>query len=354
MIEPRCDELLEIDGATGEGGGQIVRTSLGLSMVTGRPVRIENIRARRNKPGLMRQHLTALLAAQEICSARVEGAEVESTTVHFQPGEPRGGDYEYHVGSAGSATLVLQTILPALLTVASPSRLTLSGGTHNPWAPPFDFLDKSFLPLVSRLGPQVSAELKRFGFYPAGGGVLEIAIDPAERLQPFDLLERGSQTTHMVQAVVSDLPAEIGRRELSIAVRRLGWEEHDGELVHREQGDGPGNVLMIQAEFEQLNCVFTAFGRVGVSGEQVARDVVKQYRRYEKFGAVVDEHLCDQWMLLLGLAVASSGTSAAFLTSPLSRHSQTQRELIERFLPVEFQTAPQGAASCVTCRRLPE
>ena len=111
---------------------------------------------------------------------------------------------------------------------------------------------------------------------------------------------------------------------------------------------------MIQAGFEQLNCVFTAFGRVGVSGEQVARDVVKQYRRYEKFGAVVDEHLCDQWMLVLGLAVASSGMSGSFLTSPLSRHSQTQRELIERFLPVEFQTAPQDAASCVICRRLPE
>src|SRR6202140_4872670 len=159
--------MILIDGSIGEGGGQILRTALGLSMVTGQPFRIENIRAGRDKPGLLRQHLTAVNAAAEICGANVEGAAISSRELSFSPGNVKSGEYTFSIGSAGSTTLVLQTVLPALLAADGPSSLTLEGGTHNPHAPPIDFLEKAFVPLVNRMGPTVHVALERAGFYPA-------------------------------------------------------------------------------------------------------------------------------------------------------------------------------------------
>ncbi len=185
--------MITIDGSQGEGGGQVLRTSLGLSLVTGKAFRIEKIRAGREKPGLLRQHLTAVRAAAQVGGAKVSGDEIGSRTLAFEPEQVRGGEYEFAVGTAGSATLVLQTVLPALIVAGGPSRLTLKGGTHNPWSPPFDFLQKAFLPLLERMGAKVTAELIRPGFYPAGGGEFTVEIQPVPggRLQPLDLLERG-------------------------------------------------------------------------------------------------------------------------------------------------------------------
>jgi RNA 3'-terminal phosphate cyclase (ATP) len=162
-------DMLTIDGSQSEGGGQVLRSSLALSLVTGRPFAIENIRAGRKKPGLLRQHLTAVLAAAEVSAAEVEGAALASRRLLFRPGRVRAGDYAFRVGTAGSATLVLQTVLPALLLAEGESTLTLEGGTHNPMAPPVDFLENAYLPLVNRLGPRVKVQLVRPGFYPAGG-----------------------------------------------------------------------------------------------------------------------------------------------------------------------------------------
>src|SRR5688572_17114432 len=174
--------MLIIDGSFGEGGGQILRTSLALSLITGRPFRIEKIRANREKPGLMRQHLTAVKAAGKIGQAEVEGAFIGAKELTFAPGEVVPGDYSFAVGTAGSATLVLQTVLPALITASKPSTLRLEGGTHNPYAPPFDFLARVFLPIVNRMGPNIEATLLRPGFYPAGGGKVNFTIEPAEKL----------------------------------------------------------------------------------------------------------------------------------------------------------------------------
>src|SRR6476620_518674 len=167
-------EVITIDGSVGEGGGQIIRNSLALSLVTGQPFRIVNIRAGRKKPGLLRQHLTAVQAANQIGDAAVDGAEMGSGEVVFRPEGIRAGDYRFAIGTAGSTTLVLQTILPALILAGAPSHLTLEGGTHNPLAPPFDFLAQTFLPHLARFGPTVTATLARPGFFPAGGGRLEI------------------------------------------------------------------------------------------------------------------------------------------------------------------------------------
>ena len=177
------DGPLKIDCSMGEGGGQILRSSLALSLVMGRSIRIEKIRAGRKKPGLLRQHLTAARAAAEIGRAQVRGVELGSEELEFAPGVVVPGEYRFAVGSAGSATLVLQTVLPALLTASGPSQLVLEGGTHNPMAPPFDFLEKAFLPCIRRMGPRVEATLTRPGFYPAGGGAFEVAIEPVERLE---------------------------------------------------------------------------------------------------------------------------------------------------------------------------
>ncbi|MFN7134491.1 MAG: RNA 3'-terminal phosphate cyclase, partial [Myxococcales bacterium] len=182
--------MLTIDGSMGEGGGQIIRTSLACALITGKSFRITKIRARRAKPGLMRQHLTAVRAAAEIGDAEVTGAEVGSSELTFRPGKLRAGDYHFAIGTAGSTTLVLQTVLPALLMASGPSSVVLEGGTHNPMAPTYDFLERCFLPLVERLGPRVSTRLERPGFYPAGGGRWSVQLAPAP-LKGFELLERG-------------------------------------------------------------------------------------------------------------------------------------------------------------------
>src|SRR6185503_15943515 len=183
--------MITIDGSQGEGGGQILRTSLTLSLVTGQPFRLENIRAGRQKPGLLRQHLTAVEAARTVGTAEVNGATPGSRTLEFRPGTVTPGNYRFAVGTAGSATLVLQTILPPLLTASGVSTLTLEGGTHNPYAPPFDFLARCFVPLIQRMGPRIDLEMGRPGFYPAGGGKFQARIEPVKRLARFDLMTRG-------------------------------------------------------------------------------------------------------------------------------------------------------------------
>src|SRR6516225_361743 len=175
-------DSLGIDGSQGEGGGQVLRSSLALALVTGKPVTVDRIRAGREKPGLMRQHLTAVNAAVEICGGHATGAALGSRSITFEPQPVRPGEYRFDVGSAGSATLVLQTVLPALLIAEGPTTLILEGGTHNAWAPPFDFLEKAFVPLVNRMGPHVEVELDRHGFYPAGGGRFRVHIQPARML----------------------------------------------------------------------------------------------------------------------------------------------------------------------------
>src|SRR5687768_11762544 len=184
--------MITIDGSEGEGGGQVLRTSLSLSLVTGKPFRIEKIRANRSRPGVMRQHVTAVEAACAIGGAECEELAVGASTLTFTPGKVVPGEHLFAVGTAGSTSLVLQTILPVLMLAGGPSRLRLEGGTHNMQAPPFEFIERCFLPIVNRMGPQVSAKLVRHGFYPAGGGCVEVEIEPAAQLAQIELVERGA------------------------------------------------------------------------------------------------------------------------------------------------------------------
>lgn len=338
---------IRIDGAHGEGGGQMVRSSLALALVTGQPVLIENIRARRKKPGLQRQHLTAVTAAAEIGRARIEGAEIGSSRLVFEPHEVRPGDYHFDVGSAGSTGLVLETILPALVLAAGPSRVTLEGGTHNPLAPPFEFLAHAYLPLVERLGPRVTALLERPGFYPAGGGRATVSIQPAERLAGLELLDRGPTLDRQVRAVVANLPRHIAQRECHTILGLSGWNPGQFRAEEARGARGPGNVVLIELHSQHVTEVFAAFGQRGVPAERVASLAWSEAADYLRSGAPVGPHLADQLMLPLAIAAGLYGATSVYRTMPLTPHSTTHLDLVQRFLKISAQVEPQRDGDCV-------
>ena len=305
--------MITIDGSFGEGGGQVLRTSLALSLVTRKPFRIENIREGRKKSGLLRQHLTAVNAAVEVGRATVKGNEMGSSELTFEPTEATAGKYRFAVGTAGSATLVLQTVLSALMLGGGPSELLLEGGTHNPWAPPYEFLVKSFMPILNRMGPGLSAELGRPGFYPAGGGKFQVRIDPAGSLSRVDLMERGKVVRQQAIAIVSRLPRKIGERELTVLKEKLSLPDESCRVEEVIRPRGPGNILMVIVESENVTEGFTGFGERGVASD-----------------VPVGRYLADQ--LMVPLALAGGGE---FMTLPLSRHSTTNIEVLKRFLDID-------------------
>lgn len=341
--------MLTIDGSQGEGGGQIVRSSVALSLVTGQPLTLNKIRAGRPKPGLMRQHLTAVNAARKISGADVRGADSGSSRLVFSPGPVQAGEYAFDIGSAGSTTLVLQTILPALMLAAGPSTVTLEGGTHNPLAPPFDFLARSYLPLLARMGPQVQAELVRPGFFPAGGGKLVVTIQPAQQLSPLTLLERGPIARRRVRALVANLPRHIAERECRTIAEQAGWEEAVFEAEEVQESRGPGNAVLLELQAEHVTEVFAGFGERGVRAEQVARRVWQEACRYLQTEVPVGEHLADQLLLPLGIGAYQGSGGGEFRTLALSGHSTTHSEILQQFLGVKVSVEQRGADDCTVC-----
>ena len=331
----RYQVMITIDGSFGEGGGQILRSSLALSLCTGKPFHIEGIRAGRKRPGLMRQHLTAVEAAAEVGRADVRGTEIGSMELVFEPGEVVPGEYRFAVGTAGSATLVLQTVLPALLTGAQSSRLVLEGGTHNPSAPPYDFLARAFLPIVERLGPSIISQFHRPGFFPAGGGKFEVTIEPVAKLKRIDLPERGKTIRKHARAVVSALPRHIAERELRVIGSKMSLDRKSLEVEEVANPRGPGNIVLIEVESECVTEVFCSFGRKGTRAEDVAREAAREALDYLSAEAPVGEHLADQ--LLLPMALAGAGS---FRATALTEHTKTNLEVLKTFLEVEI-TAEQ-------------
>jgi RNA 3'-terminal phosphate cyclase (ATP) len=309
-----------------------VRSSLALSLVTGQPFIIENLRGRREKPGLARQHLTAVRAAAEIGGAEVEGDEVGSPAISFRPTKLQAGEYTFSIGTAGSTTLVLQTVLPALLIADGPSRITLEGGTYNHRAPSFDFLASAYLPLVNRMGATVTVELERHGFYPVGGGRLVAIIEPAKSLTGFDLLERGAEGRRRATALISHLPEYIGQRELDHIAARVNWPVDSFHLHVLSNTYGPGNAIILELEFEHVTEFFTGIGRRGVPAEQIADEAFIEMSEYLATGNPVGCHLADQLMLPLGIAAWQTGHGGRFRTLPLTCHSTTHMDILRLFL----------------------
>ena len=328
--------MITLDGSQGEGGGQILRSALTLSMLTATPFRLTNIRAGRKKPGLLQQHLTAVQAAARVAQAQVLGAELGARELTFTPHAIVAGHFEFSVGTAGSATLVLQTVLLPLVLAASPSRLVLSGGTHNPFAPPFDFLQKTFLPLLHRMGANVEAKLLRPGFYPNGGGKFEVFIQPTKELLPLSLRAPGEVIQQCARVIVSQLPRHIAEREAKIIAQHMALRP--SAIAIAEMQYGPGNVVMIEVARDALTEIFTAFGERGVAAEIVAQRVVHEARKYLEANVAVGEHLADQ--LLLPMAIAGAGS---FLTMPLTLHTQTNIAVLKQFLQIEVEVEEVGA-----------
>lgn len=322
-------EMIELDGEA--GGGQLLRTALSLSLCTGIGFTMERIRARRTRPGLMRQHLTAVSAAAMIGQGRTHGAELGATRLRFEPGAVVPGDYQFSTGSAGSTTLVLQTVLPALWRCAAPSRLRLEGGTHNPLAPSVDFIADSYLPALRHLGIEASVHLERHGFFPAGGGIVHATVEPSAASTRGVLDTRGEFDGMEALAILSDLSSDIGRRELAVLGGQLKLPEEALQLRSVKPPIGPGNALMVKVRHANHVETFTGHGQRGVSAESIAHDVAREVKNYLASDAYAGEHLSDQ--LLLPMALAGHGE---FTTHVISDHLQSNARLIEKFLPVDI------------------
>lgn len=317
--------MINIDGSEGEGGGQVLRNAAALSLVTGRPFRITNIRGKRDKPGLMRQHMTALEAACAVGGATCDGLAIGSSDISFHPGKVRAGDYHFAVGTAGSATLVLQTVLMPLLYADGPSHLVLEGGTHNMAAPPFEFIERSFLPIINRMGPKVSARLKRHGFFPRGGGRIEVDIEPAP-LQRIECVDRGALVSTAGEIRFAALPFVIAERERKAANKVLEWGEGAINFRQLPESEGPGNILMLEAAYTHVTEVSSGFGKLGVSAESLAKNAARRLKGYMESDAFAGPYLADQ--LLLPFALAGGGS---FTSVKPSQHARTAADIIAMF-----------------------
>ncbi len=327
--------MIKIDGAIGEGGGQILRSAIGLSLVTQTPVRIENIRAGRRKPGLLRQHLTAVKAAKRISNADVRGDALGSTRLEFRPGRVQGGVFAFGVGTAGSTTLVLQTILPALMTANTSSTITIEGGTHNPYAPPFPFLNEVFVPMLRRMGVEISLSLDKYGFYPAGGGCFRVAVKPVARLIPLTLEQRGVLQDVEAVSYVSNLDVGIAERELHCLQQHLTISESQCQAVAVERAQGPGNIMTVLMKYQHGADMVTAFGEPNKRAEKVAAEAATAAKRYMSIDAPVGVYLADQ--LMVPFAMAGEGV---YVTGPLSRHARTNLEIVRKFRLSKIDVEP--------------
>lgn len=331
--------MLEVDGST--GGGQILRTSLSTSLATGTPFEITDIRARRPRPGLRHQHLAAVRLATAVGDADTDGAELGSRRLRFRPSTVVGGDHREDVGTAGSACLIVQTVLLPLLSADEPATVTVTGGTHNRNAPPFDFLDRVWTPRLRDLGAELSLRLERHGFEPAGGGRVTATTSPSTLDVPLALTDPGPVLDRRAHVLLASLPRDIADRELGAVREELGWPRQactTGEV----DADGAGNALLLEVVRERITELVTGFGRQGVPAEQVAGEAVAELRRYLDPGVAVGPHLADQ--LLLPLALGAGGT---FTTVPATEHLITNAAAVRRFLDVRIDMEETGARSCL-------
>jgi RNA 3'-terminal phosphate cyclase (ATP) len=378
-------ETVFIDGSMGEGGGQILRTSLSLACITGRNLRIENIRAARRNPGLARQHLSCVRAACQICGGQCKGAAIGSQVLDFKPGPLRGGNFSFDIGSAGSATLVIQTILPALFLADKPSTVTVTGGTHNPWAPPFDFLAETFLPAIKTSSFDANCKLEKHGFFPAGGGKITLNVRPRQEKpnQTINFCQPAENVLIHARIYTAKLPANIAQRQKKLLLQsKLKFTNI--EHIEVTNSDGPGNCVMLRLVAASSlrdgdggrTTVFTAFGQKGKPSEKVVGEVVSLVEDFLPSGAAVDRFLADQLLIYMvmnshfakdsetgireiGPSLRSGRLRAhafggvlggSFTTNEMSTHLTTNIETIKKFLPVDFTIEQQGKIHRISCK----
>ena len=338
-------EFVKIDGAQGEGGGQIVRTALTLSAVTGRPFRIINIRHNRPNPGLRNQHVQCVLATQRVCSAQVEGAEKASRELSFVPGRITAGKHDIDIGTAGSTSLVLQTIALPLSLADGASEIIIRGGTHNHFAPTYDYLDLQWLPFMRRIGLDIDLELISPGFYPKGGGEIRANIRPASGFAPISMDERGKLERLTIRAAVNNLPRNIAERFIKQTASQLksrNIRKFKTE-IKTSSGVGRGTYVLLLAEYENSSACYFGLGKIGVKAEKIADGMVKEFIEFHRSEATVDKYLADQLPLPLALCEGRS----TFSTPQITQHLLTNADVIRKFLDAEILIEEREACGTV-------
>lgn len=336
-------DCIVVDGSMGEGGGQVLRASLALSMALGKPFHMKSIRANRPKPGLKRQHLTCVQAAKAICNATTEGADINSTELSFAPGPVRPGEYRFDIGSGGSASLVLQAIMPPLLFADGPSAVTVTGGTHVPFAPPFEFMRDTLFPHMEKLGVRLDASMERPGFMQVGGGTITATIRPASVRHPLHIDAPGAMRSADAVIYCHNIPDDVIRRETTVLLSRpfagLNLTEEGIRLertkVRHKCPEGAGNAVLVSVRREQGATVFGEIGWRGRTAEIVARQAAKRALQFIESGASVERHLADQ--LLVPMALAGGGE---FTAETLTPHTRTCLDLLPQFMDIAIDATP--------------
>lgn len=335
----REENFAVINGSYGEGGGQILRTSLALSAILKKPVTIHHIRAKRNRPGLRPQHLKGVEALTQITQAEVKGAHLGSETVSFIPKGIFPGNFKFEVGngrkSAGSVTLLLQTLLPPLCVSQGSNQLTLVGGTHVPWSPPFHYFSEILLPALRSMGVSIHGQIEQWGWYPKGGGIIRVEIRPGPELRPVRLIDRGRLKGIRGLSATSQLPRHVGERQRDYAIKRIRDEigmEAEIEILHDAPGKGPGCFFFLVAESERASAGFSSLGERGKRAEKVAEEAIHSLKDYLESDACIDSHLADQ--LLSFMAVAQGPSS--FTTHRITDHLVTNLWVVQQLMNVNL------------------
>ena len=328
--------MLTIDASMGEGGGQILRSSLALSAICQQPITLQNIRAKRSTPGLQAQHLCAVRAAARVCNAQIQGDELRSMEISFHPQAIQGGYYEFDIGTAGSCSLVLQTVLLMFLHARCQAELRIAGGTHNPWSPSMDFMRFAFLPLLRRMGAEIDVEIEQYGFYPRGGGSLHVRIDSSCFDGSLDLLERGRRVDMHSLITTVNLPTNIAEREENRLRTKLGLKKKQQTYIEINDAHCEGNFVSVVVQSEHVTECFGEPARRGVQAERIADKVAKQVKKYVKDSAPVGEYLADQ--LMLPALLAGGGQ---YLATHASMHSSTNADVIALFCGDKVQISEQ-------------
>jgi RNA 3'-terminal phosphate cyclase (ATP) len=326
--------MIEINGSLGEGGGQVLRSSLTLSVMTGQEMHIVDVRARRRKPGLRPQHLTALQAAGEICNARIEGGKIDSQEITFFPDKIKAGKYRFDIRTAGSTSLVLQTVLLPLSKAGGSSTITISGGTHVPWSPCFHYLDLNYLPFLWKMGLDVHLRMERAGFYPRGGGQIRATIGFSDHLTPLQLKQRGRLLEIRGISAVANLARNIATRQRRQVLGRLGRRYPLNDIrIANIPASSPGSLILLLAEFEHSQVCYFALGEKGKSADKVADGAIREFEAFAATDGAIDQYLADQLVLPMAFADGPS----EFHTSQVTMHLVTNAEVIQAFLPVEIK-----------------
>jgi RNA 3'-terminal phosphate cyclase (ATP) len=325
-------DTIKIDGSFGEGGGQILRTALSLSCITGLSFELSNIRKGRKKPGLMPQHITCVNAVSEISNSRVSGGEIGSTNLIFVPQKINPGKYVFDIQTAGSISLVAQTLLPPLLFADSPSRITIKGGTHVPFSPTYHYISEVFIPMLHEIGIKVEPCLSKYGFYPKGGGETVFRVFPAGKIKGINHISKGVLLSVHGYSVVSRLPISIAERQKNAVLQKIHPLSADLQILD-VSSPGAGTFVFLKSEYENTLSGFSSLGKRGKSAESVGVEASEEFIDFHYSPSFLDPHLSNQIVIYLSLSMENS----IFTTSRITQHLLTNLWVIEKFLNVEYQ-----------------